>query len=190
MHERGNTCIGKKDERPKAIKDADPTAVLEADIKRQEALILRRAGRTFDEIGETLGVSGKTACQYVNDAWERIHDDTDEERRVLRAIEEDRIDAAVRVCMAIITTADLIVVTTDQKGHEIRLEAGDLRLKAIDRLAKCVIIRSQLRGLFAPAKIEVKNTGRQDCPTLEELRASVARSKANRAAATGQAGKN
>ncbi len=181
-----------KDRRKPAVKHGNPAGALEADLKRQEAVRLRRDGHTFEEIGEKLEVSGKTAHQYVNDGWERIQNETDEERRLLRAESAARLRVALKRLMPIITTDNLVVVD-EERGPggavvEVRRDAMDLQIKGMHLLIKIEDRLGKMFGSDAPAKVEVNNTGRQDCPTLEELRASVARSKANRAAVTGKPG--
>ena len=146
------------DTRPKLQKDARPSVAITADIARSRALKLRVKGYSFRAIAARLEVSVETAYRYVNDGWTRINDQTDEERARLRDLQEARLDVGLRVVMKILTARNLIVVAKDGVGHEVRLPAAELQLKAIDRLVKIVHRQSLLRGLDKPTQEETEKT--------------------------------
>ena len=169
------------DLRPKLQKDAQPAAAIITDIARSRAVLLRVKGHSFRAIAKHLGVSVETAHRYVNDRWTRINDQTDEERARLRDLQEARLDLALRVVMRILAAKNLVVVTGDGDGHEVRLPGAELQLKAIDRLVKISHRQSQLRGLDSLIKEEPKKP-KSELEPLDVLIRRVEEAKTRRAA--------
>ena len=90
-----------QDPRPAGQQIADPAAVLKADLARQAALDLRAKGFTYRQIAAAMNVSVSTAHDYVNDGWARLNADSDDLRRVLRCIEDERLEELLAVSMPI-----------------------------------------------------------------------------------------
>lgn len=173
-----------KDRRGKGVKQANPGGALEADLRRKEAVRLRREGHTFKEIGENLSVSDKTAFQYVEDEWEQIHTETNEQRRALRSESTARMRAALKRLMPLVTH-DNITVLDEQRGAagpvEIRRDAVDTQLRAMQVLVKFEERFARMYGTDAPTKIEDVTAKRQFVP-LEELAQKIMESDARKTA--------
>jgi transposase len=174
-----------KDRRKKARKDGNPSGALSADLDRQKALKWREEGMSYRDIAAKLGVSLSTAYKYVNDGWERVNEETDESRRVVRAMEEDNLDAMLKVALPLATKNNLLVITTEFTADgpvEVRKEDAELQFKAIDRVLKIGKRRAEIRGTDAPVKIENQVSGSALEP-LEVLAQRVAEAKAKQAQA-------
>lgn len=131
-------------------------------VRRSDALELRVRGWSYRAIGKELGVSGKTAFGYVAKELEDLAADTLENVEEVRRIELERIDAATDVCMRFLT---------DSTEHEDDpVKSRELRLKAIDRLAKMNERRSKLLGLEAPQEIHSTIT---DDVSPQDIRAAL-----------------
>ena len=76
-----------------AAKADDKKAEMEQ--RRHRALQLRRAGRTFREIGDINGTSHETARKDVNAALDRLVEETNQEAEKLRALETARLERAL-----------------------------------------------------------------------------------------------
>ena len=81
--------------------------------------------------------------------------------------------------MKILGTRNLIIVAKDGTGHEVRLPAAELQLKAIDRLVKIVHRQSLLRGLDKPTQEDTEKPKSTLMP-LDELTRRVNESQARR----------
>lgn len=170
-----------KDVRSKGRKDADSTVALVADLNRQKAIDLKKARVSYRKIATILGVALSTAYKYVNDGWERVNEETDESRRVLRAMEEDDLDAMAEVVRPLATDPNIYVerVVPGEKGKAtvVTEHDADVMFKAVDRLVKINARRAEIRGTDAPKKIE--QTGSVNClEPLSVLAARIAEHKA------------
>lgn len=168
-----------KDRRQKARRDGNPAGAIGSDLDRQRAVRMRLEGYTYDDIARALGVSKSTAHGYVNDGWERINAETDEERRELRGLELARLDAMLRRALPIATKDNLVVIETEMTADgpmEVRKENAELQFKAMDRALKIGKRRAELLGLDAPVKVE--QTEASALEPLEVLQARVAAVKA------------
>lgn len=171
MNKPAQTPQEPHDTRRPSVKQGDPAGALEADLKRQEAIKLRLKGWTFERIGEELGVSGKTAHEYVHDGWDRINHLCDKARGELRDLINAQLGVAMQTIMAVLCTENLVVIKDDGKGGEVREDGAKLKLQAIDKLVKVHAVQAKLYGLNAPEKIEVSGSKR----TLEPLHLLAAR---------------
>lgn len=102
--------------------------------RRTQALSLRLAGFTFEQIAERLNVSETTAKKIVNRTLERAHNANVD---AMRALENERLDRVQSVIWAEVL-----------KGDQ----------KAINTFLKVSSERSKLNGLYAPQKIDMSMT--------------------------------
>ena len=165
-----------KDPRPKRCKQAQPAAVLNADTARGEALRLRKdEGLSYAKIARELGVSKTMAFRYVNDGWAALCEENDEERKVLRSMEDEDLDTMEDRVRPVVE-ADHLTVIDEQMGlkgpTEVRLAPLDAQLKAIDRWLKVKKRRAELHGYDAPTKIE-DVTPKSQLISLEELERKI-----------------
>ena len=176
---------GSKDTRRKGVKDGDPSGAVAADFSKQEALSLKRAGKSYEAIARKMGVSKSTAWQWVNDGWEALCRENDEERRILRAIEEEKLDRIEKVAMNLAMAKNLCVEKMVGK-QVVCEEAAMLKLAAIDRVLKVSKRRAELRGLNAPKEIKLDTSKQSIVPMevlverMKELEAQEARERSNR----------
>lgn len=119
---------------------------------RIQAVELKVGGLTYRQIGVRLEVTHTRAHQLVSEALEAQRAASEETVQRLRDLEDERLDLALQNIAPLLTAPDLLVVRTFGDGNEVREDAAELRLKAIDRLIKVSQRRSELHGLNAPAK--------------------------------------
>lgn len=81
--------------RKRRVRTTKPAHV-EAQIRKAEALKLRRAGHQYDEIAEKLQVSPSTACRYVNDALSELAEKCADRAGNVRQMELRRLDAVFK----------------------------------------------------------------------------------------------
>jgi hypothetical protein len=110
-------------------------------VKRSEALSLKLAGLTYEQIAERLEISVSGARDLVNRTLARAENQNVEE---MRDLENARLDRA----QTVIWTAML---------------GGDL--KAVDAFLRISQRRSKLNGLDAPTKINLSVNVRQEMET-------------------------
>jgi hypothetical protein len=121
-----------------------------ASAKRVEAMSLRLAGLTWEQIGDRLQISTEAARQIVQTALDRATHDRVE---ALREIENARLDRA-------------------QAAIWTKVLEGDL--KAVDTFLRISQRRSKMNGLDAPTKIDLGVTIKQEMEAaLQELEAVV-----------------
>lgn len=106
--------------------------------RRVQALELRKAGHTYQDIGDILGISGQAAHKHVVKALEVIRNKISEEAEALRTLEVQRID-------------NLFLVMYK------RAEKGDYN--AVDRCIRLMERRAKLLGLDAPTNTNVNMIG-------------------------------
>ena len=119
---------------------------IETQAKRERALSMRMNGVGYAEIGHQLGVSVKTAWQYVQDAMAAIPRESAEKLRDLEEKKMDSREAKVNLLLA--------------KGG---LVPKDL-CKAIDTLTRIQLARARIFGLMAPEQHQ--HTGRGGGPII------------------------
>ena len=111
----------------------NPTApkMLTSAQRRIQALELRKAGYTYEQIGAALGITDTMAHKHVVKALGIINEKLSEATEELRTLEVHRIDAMIVVLWP-------------------RVLRGDYQ--AIDRVVKLMERRAKLLGLDAPTK--------------------------------------
>ena len=113
-----------------------PTApkMVTAAQRRVQALELRKAGYTYEQIGVALGISSQAAYKHVVKALGVINEKLSEATEELRTLEVQRLDRLFEVMYK-------------------KAEKGDMN--AIDRCVRLMERRAKLLGLDAPAKQEI-----------------------------------
>lgn len=106
-----------------------------------DAVNLRKAGRTYDDIGIALGISKSAAHQLVSKWLHETHDKLRESAQELRTIEANRLDEMQAAIYPQALKGDLL---------------------AVDRCVKISAARRALFGLDAPTKVET--TGKDGGP--------------------------
>ncbi|KJK55655.1 hypothetical protein UK12_27320 [Saccharothrix sp. ST-888] len=109
----------------------------EAKLRQADAVELRRAGATYAQIGDALGVNRKTAWNYVQAALAERARETAPDR-----------DALIGEQIAILDTVLEGLLPKAAKGET---RAAEVVLKALDRHAR-------LFGLDAPVRIKAELT--------------------------------
>ncbi|MCB1773861.1 MAG: hypothetical protein KDI88_09610 [Gammaproteobacteria bacterium] len=99
--------------------------------RRREALKMRIEGKTLQQIGDALGITRQAAGKSIRAALIQLGEETREDSETLRALQQARIEHAIRM------------VWPD-------IENG--RLTAIDRLVKLLDQQARLFGLYAPTR--------------------------------------
>lgn len=107
----------------------------------EKALEMRRQGYTFTAIGKALGVSRQRAFVLVRDELQRRVEKNAESADVLRQLELERLDDALKVVTGILASSTPV--------------KDEVKLQAVDRLIKITDQRAKLLGLQAPQKHEV-----------------------------------
>lgn len=100
--------------------------------RRRQAVALRTAGLTFDQIGKQLGVSVRTAFLDVTKELDKLRKDLSESVEALRELELRRLDRAMVAL------------------HE---QVGKGNHGAIDRMIRIMERRAKLLGLDKPVEI-------------------------------------
>ena len=113
-----------------------------------QALELRKAGKTFAEIGADLGITKEGARQAVYRALGDLAESNLEAAAALRALESERLDKLLAAVWPAAT-------------------AGDL--DAVDRALKIAARRARLCGLDAPTKIQADVLAGPLRPTREQV---------------------
>jgi hypothetical protein len=109
-------------------------------IRQSEAVRLRVAGKTFQEIGKALGVSNCQAHKDVRAVTDKLSKRSLEDAEMERELQLGRIDAGIQVVFGIL---------------EGRRTPSELKLKALDRLVTLEKRRAELLGLDAPKRQEI-----------------------------------
>jgi hypothetical protein len=110
---------------------------LRAEERRRECIALRRAGATFVEIGQAVGISAMTAYKYVASALVRIRTEMSLDAEEVRTLELERLDRMQ------LKLAPLV-------------EAGNMA--AMDRWLSIMAMRSRLLGLEKAEEDESRQT--------------------------------
>jgi hypothetical protein len=111
---------------------------LTAAERRIQALELRKAGVTYEQIGAALGITRQGAYKIVSNALDKMNETVTEQTDEIRTIEIERLDALWKV-----------MYQQARNGNQ----------GAVDRCLKIMERRSKLMGLDAPTKVEQENTG-------------------------------
>jgi hypothetical protein len=127
---------------------------VQAAQRRQSAVSLRVAGRTYAQIADELGVSKQRAYQAVAEAVAEVNQQCRESAEELRRVECERLDAA-------------------QAAIWDKVVGGDL--KAVETFLKLATRRARLLGLDAPTRTQVEATGSLASMTDAELLAEADR---------------
>lgn len=180
---REGKTIQRKNAQPKPLRDANRGQAEQAALNRKKAFELRAKRQTYQQIGDTLGVSGKTAWGYVEEHWRELKELTKEEAEMLRHIELQTLDQMEARWAPLATAAELDVQKL-MKGKDgpvvIHLQAYDAGLKAVDRVLKIQERRARLLGLDMPEKIEHSGPKHMHL-TLDEFRERLRDAKAGEA---------
>ncbi len=110
---------------------------IQAEEKRRRAVDLRRAGFTYEQIADKVGISRGYACKLVTSALKRIREETNEITEDVKALELQRLDELFR-------TAYQAVL--------------DGEVRAIDQAIKVMDRRARLLGLDAATRQEISGT--------------------------------
>lgn len=127
---------------------ARPTKAQSAQIaaRRTEAISLRAAGQTWDQIAEKLGYATRSAaCEDVARALQQRIDEQNDQADHLRAIEVEHLEALRRRLWSV------------SQGKDI-----ELALKATDRLVRIGERLAKLTGLDAPVAVDAGVTLRYE----------------------------
>ena len=108
--------------------------------RRLQAFQLRKAGNTYEAIGEALGVSKVAAYKLVRRVVESLDSQSQAEAKVYRALQLARLEEALKAIWP-------------------RAMAGEL--KAVDRVIKILEREAKLLCLDQPIKIDVTDRVRQ-----------------------------
>lgn len=118
--------------------------------RRVEAMSLRLAGFSYDQIAERMEVTSSTAHRWVHDALRRAEN---RNARELRTIENARLDRAQAAIWSKVISGDLQAINTF--------------LRISER-------RSKMNGIDAPTQLEMSVTIRQEMEeALQELEAVI-----------------
>lgn len=118
-------------------------------VRRLQAFTLKVAGFSYDQIAEQLKVSVRTAYMDVHETAGDFDKVSAEMVPHFRAIEEARLDAALRHIWPILQGLVNPHITPAQRAA--------LQLAAADRVARVSARRAALLGLDAPVKIAPTN---------------------------------
>ena len=134
---------------------------IQAREREVEALELRKAGATFQQIGTRLGISRQAAHKRVTEVLHDMAETTGEKAEAVRTLEGQRLDAMLL-------------------GLWARASHGDYG--AVDRVLRIMQRRADMLGTDAPKKHEVM--GKDGEPIrIEDARANLAGTVARLAAA-------
>lgn len=100
--------------------------------RRLKAFELRKLGYTYEQIGKALGITKQSAYSLVMDQLKKIEIKTEEAATEIKQLEVFRLDDMLQKALLMANKGDL---------------------KAMDRVLKIMIRRSELLGLDAPKKI-------------------------------------
>ncbi len=122
---------------------------LTAAERKQKALELRKAGCSYQVIGDELGVSRQQAHRYVTAALESIRKETAEEADNLRTIELERIDALFLECYAAAKKGNFPAVDRCVKLSERRCKILGLDAATRQEISACLVSSGEWQELRA-----------------------------------------
>ena len=120
---------------------------LKAAERRLEAMRLRKAGWTYREIADQLGINHSSVYQFVTEAMAEVRNQTSQEAEEYRAVELSRLEQIHKDWAPLATPG----AEADHYAIENAAKAAAIVLKASER-------RSKLLGLDAPEKKELSGT--------------------------------
>ena len=139
--------------------------IMDLVVRRVKAFTLKTAGLTYEQIAQQLGVSKRTAQMDVHEQAGDFDQASAAMLPKFRALEEARLDAALRNVWPILNgqVKGRRLVSTQGKGKARQtvvtevpadgVRVAELQLGASDRLVRISARRSELLGLNAPLKI-------------------------------------
>lgn len=101
----------------------------DARLKERQILDLRRAGATYSQIGEQLGIDVSTAAKHVRRAYERLCAETSETTAEMRQIETERLDAMLLSIWPRVRKGELIAIDRALSIHSARSKLYGLEVK-------------------------------------------------------------
>ena len=125
---------------------------VEAAKRREQAIMLRRSGWTFERIGQKLGITTSRAHSLVNEALVEARKQVSDVADELRVVEISRLDGLLEKFYPKAMKGD------DQAAHRV--------LKIAERRAK-------LLGLDAPVRTSLQGGGDDAPPIVTEARVSI-----------------
>lgn len=130
--------------------------------RRTEAIKLKLAGATWDEVAEACGYSSRGAAHAdIQREMERRREVEKEELDALRQVETDRLEALWATAWALlqrknvtVSHGKVIYITDPETGEKMALQDDAPTLMAIDRLVRISERKAKLLGLDAPLQVE------------------------------------
>lgn len=104
-------------------------SAVDARTKERQVLELRRAGATYTQIGEQIGISESAAARYVRRAYERLCAETSETTAEMRQIETERLDAMLLSIWPRVRKGELIAIDRALSIHSARSKLYGLEVK-------------------------------------------------------------
>lgn len=117
--------------------------------RRQQAINLRMGGKTFQQIGEQLGITKQSAHSLVITALKEISTKTAESAEELRRMEMERLDFMRNAIWGQVINGDVL---------------------AIDRALRISKRMAELLGLDAPTKSDVTSDGEKIIQVIEVVK--------------------
>lgn len=91
-----------------------------ARAEEKKALELRRAGATYSQIAEQLGIGETSARRHVASAYKRLIEETNEAADEMRQLETDRLDAMLLSIWPRVRKGELLAIDRALKIHAAR----------------------------------------------------------------------
>ena len=129
---------------PASNSGANAASSTRAAENRVKAFELRKLGMSYRAIGEELGVTLKTAYQYVRFVLNDLAEQAKESAVEVRDMELERLDAGI-------VTVQGVISDPDAKPDE--------KLRAVNQLVKIGESRRKLLGLDAAQKVDHTSKG-------------------------------
>lgn len=154
--------------------------------RRSEAIALRMAGQTFEQIAQTLGYPSRgAACQDITRALETAVVEQARSVEAYREEELQRLDALLAEAWGVLKRPHLTVshgrvIYDDATGQPILDDSPTL--SAIDRILKIQERKAKFLGLDAPQRHEVVTVDAVDAE-IQRLTAELQRTQADQAEA-------
>jgi len=101
----------------------------DARLKERQILELRRAGATYSQIGEQLGITESVAARHARRAYERLCAETSETTAEMRQIETERLDAMLLSIWPRVRKGELIAIDRALSIHSARSKLYGLEVK-------------------------------------------------------------
>lgn len=121
--------------------------------RQLEALRLRRARQTFEQVGAALGISRQAAKQLVHRAYDKLETERDEMARYALLEELETLDALQRTAYTLATTGGLQQSEYDALPLSRKVRINELRLNAMERVLHIGDQRNKMLGLYKPDRM-------------------------------------